>query len=405
MKAFNIKLWGPIYVGLFLVSMGLSWAFFSRGGADGIVIPQDQTQLEGIRSRLSDLPKTEACPINGGMFTTVERGIWESRRPLAVIIENHHDSRPPSGMSKSDVTYEFVAEGGVTRFLNIFYCGVASGDVQLAPIRSLRMHFLKMAAEYGDKPILVHIGGANNLCKDCPGGVKPAGTVAKEVMAVEEITKMGWRVAKGNDFDTTYDSGFPTFWRNYDRLDHEVATEHTMMSSTDKLYEQAEKRGFNAKDSEGTAWNENFVSWKFGDDKAVSSPDAKKISFEFWSNKPEYDVTWEYDQANNRYLRSNGGAPHTDLEFDNAQIDAKNVVVMFVKERGPVDRELHMYYEVYGTGDAIIFQNGTRIDGTWSKKSMLDRTKFMDEDGKEITFVRGRIFVEGLPIGNDVTVE
>jgi len=76
------------------------------------------------------------------------------------MIENHLDSRPPSGLSRADVIYEAVAEGGITRFLTVFYCGVASEDVRIGPIRSARIYFLDFASEYGDKPLFVHQGGA-----------------------------------------------------------------------------------------------------------------------------------------------------------------------------------------------------------------------------------------------------
>jgi hypothetical protein len=390
------------FLGLYLISAGISWAVFSTGAGGVSEEAIDTSELASARSKLdSTLPKTEECPINGDKFTKIEKNIWEARRPIAAMIENHADSRPQSGLSKADVIYEIVAEGGITRFMSIFYCGIASKDVQIAPVRSARIYFVNLAAEYGDKPIFTHVGGANNICGNCPGGVKPAGSVGKEVRAIEELVSLGWRVAGGNDFDTTFDSGYPVFWRNYERLDHPVATEHTMMSSSDKIYEAAATRGLNAKDEDGKAWNEDFVQWKFMDDAPVSSPNASKISFEFWSNKPEYDVEWQYDKANNKYLRSNGGSPHTDLE-NKEQLAAKNVVVVFLKERGPVDKELHMFYQVVGTGDMILFQNGEVIEGTWEKEKQASRMKFYDESGKEVSLVRGTTWVEGVPDGNEI---
>ena len=91
-----------------------------------------------------------------------------------------------------------------------------------------------------------------------------------------------------------------------------------------------------------------------------------------------------------------------DWGFDNIQIAVKNMVVQFVGERGPVDRELHMFYENISDGDALVFQNGTVIEGTWEKDAQLGKTKFYDEDGKEIRFVRGQIWIEAVPVGNDI---
>jgi len=105
------------------------------------------------------------------------------------------------------------------------------------------------------------------------------------------------------------------------------------------------------------------------------------------------------------YLRSNGGKPHADLEYNNKQLSAKNVVIMFVVERGPVDSEKHMYYEVEGTGRALVFQDGGVIEGTWEKKSQSSLTRFLDSKGKEISFVGGTTWVEAVPKGNEINYD
>lgn len=381
------------FVGLYLISTGVSVLVFSYV----LKTPVDLNLaggLGGVRSKINlDLPKTEECPINGAKYTTPEKGIWETRRPITAMIENHADSRPPSGISKADVVYEAVAEGGITRFLSVFYCGAAAEDVKIAPVRSARIYFIDFASEYGDKPIFMHVGGANNF--------SGSGDTAREARALELLETIGWRIPRGNDFDTTYDSGFPVLWRNYERLDHPVATEHTMMASLDAAYTEAEKRGLAAKDSDGNSWDESFTPWKFADDKPKSAT-ASDISFSFWDNKPDYDVEWKYDSANNQYLRFNAGKEHSDLETKK-QLSAKNVVILFAKERGPVDRNGHMLYTTTGTGKALVFQNGEVIEATWKKDTRTSRTKFSDDNGREISFTRGPIWIEVVPAGNDIS--
>jgi hypothetical protein len=379
------------FLGLYLLSTGTSLAIFTF--AKGSTQPLLTGDISDARSKINELPKTEECPLNGGMFSKVERDIWEERRPITAMIENHADSRPPSGLSKADVVYEVVAEGGITRFLGVFYCGASAQEVEIAPVRSARIYFIDYAAEFGTNPIFMHVGGANDF--------SGTGDTARDVRALETLETMGWRVPGGNDLDTTYDSGFPVFWRNYERLGHAVATEHTMMASLDEAYKEAAKRGFEAKDEDGVAWDKNFVSWKFADDKAAASPTATTIAFEFWSNKPDYEVQWKYDSANNRYLRFNGGKEYTDL-VTKEQLSAKNVVILFARERGPVDRNLHMFYTTTGTGKALIFQNGEAIESSWKKDSATSRTKFTDENGKEISFVRGTTWIEVVPAGNEI---
>lgn len=384
---------------LYLISTGVSFASFSwlkgREG-QGTASPLPGQKESGFNVDLS-APKTEVCPINGAKFTKEEKNIWEKRRPLTVMIENHLDSRPPSGLSRADVVYEAVAEGGITRFLGVFYCGVSAKNVNIAPVRSARIYFIHWAQEYGDRPLFMHVGGANNFCPDCPGGVKMPGHVSSKVRAIEYLAGIGWRIGRGNDFDTTFDSGFPVMWRNYDRLDHVVATEHTVMASTDEAFKQAEKRDLAFNDEKGNPWNKNFVAWKFADDNPVKEEIISSVKFEFWANAPKYEVDWQYDQTNNTYLRFNGGEAHTDLEENNLQLAAKNVVVMIVEEEDIIDKEGHTFIETIGGGKAVVFQNGKAIKGTWRKEKAETRTKFFDENGKEINFVRGTIWIEAVP--------
>jgi len=382
------------FAGLYLLSTGASLAVFSfLKGGNAVSETATTNNVSEVRSKIGEgLPKTEECPLNGGLFSKPERAIWEKRRPIAVMIENHADSRPPSGLSRADVVYEAVAEGGITRFLAIFYCGAAASDVKVAPVRSARVYFIDWAAGYGKNPIFMHVGGANDF-----GGT---GDTAKEVRALELLQTLGWRVPKGNDFDTTYDSGYPVFWRNYERLDHTVATEHTMMASLDAAYQEAEKRGFAAKDAKGVSWDINFQPWRFKDGKSESQT-VKDISFGFWDNKPDYDVTWKYDPANNSYLRFNGGKEHKDLE-NGEQLTAKNVVILFTQVKASVDRNLHSLYVTVGNGKALIFQNGVAVEGNWEKKSRESMIVFKDKSGKEISFVRGPIWVEALANGSKV---
>jgi hypothetical protein len=91
------------FLGLYLLSTGASLVLFSYL-KDAPTLKLASNDLEEARLKIGlDLPKTEECPINGGMFTKVERDIWESRRPITAIIENHADARPQSGLSRADV--------------------------------------------------------------------------------------------------------------------------------------------------------------------------------------------------------------------------------------------------------------------------------------------------------------
>ncbi|MCX7928629.1 MAG: DUF3048 domain-containing protein [Patescibacteria group bacterium] len=385
---------------IYLLVFGISWMIFNSLEVDSKVL----NLVENLNSKQkidSSLPKTEECPLNGQMFTLTEKQIWEERRPIVAIIENHEDSRPQSGLGSADIVYEAVAEGGITRFLAVMYCDIAYAGVKIGPIRSARVYFINWAAEYGDSPLFVHVGGANNICRNCPGGVKPVGQISKEVDAFKMLDKLGWRGARRNAFDGGTNVGYPIMVRDVNRLNREVAWEHTFVGFTDKIYEEAKARGFSAIGENGKAWDANFVMWRFSDNNPILYPKTSRISFGFWQNKPNYDVFWEYDASSNSYKRFNGGVRHVDHETGE-QISAQNLLIQFVKERGPVDNEGHMFYQNIGKGKGLLFQNGDVIDIIWEKANQFSRTRYYDKMGKEVSFVRGKIWIEAVPDGNKI---
>lgn len=388
------------FFGLFLLATGSSWAVFTFLKTEPVVNTTSTTETKKGRVDPS-LPKTEPCPLNGKLYSKPERKIWEERRPITASIENHADSRPQSGLSYADIIYEVVAEGGITRFLSVFYCGTANEDVKIAPIRSARVYLVDWASEYGKNPIFVHVGGANNICNQCPGGVKPYGDIAKDVDAFKMLDKLGWRGSKGSAFDGGTNVGVPVIIRDKFRLGSESAWEHSVVGFTDKIIDEAKSRGFSFTDEKKIAWDKSFIPWTFTDDKALGTAKATDISFGFWSNKSDYDVSWKYDKNSNSYLRFNGGKEHVDHETGK-QLTAKNVVIQFVKEKGPVDKEGHMFYTTVGKGEAILFQNGDILKGSW-EKSPSGRTKFLDSTGQESQFVRGLIWIEAVPAGNKIS--
>lgn len=373
---------------LYLIATGFSLGLFSiigiRPGAEGTARdsaggPQEHFAVD------PSLPKTEQCPINGAYFTKPEREIWEKRRPLAVMIENHAESRPQSGLSSADVVYEAVAEGGVSRFMGVFYCGAAS-PVTLAPVRSARTYFLPWVLEYD--ALYNHVGGAGR-CNDT--------TVDERAKALCQIES--WKIKDMDQFGIS----FPTCYRNYDRLDHPVATEHTMVCFSDKLYKLAADRGWTNVDAKGVPWDKRFEPWTFKDDAPQSQRGATfSASFVAWKGyERDYGVRWEYDPHQNVYRRYNGGIAHTDLE-SKEQLTAKVVIIQFAREIGPVDSHAHLLYENIGTGTALVWQDGKETPAAWKKPTRDARTKFYDLAGREINLNRGQIWIELLPIGTPI---
>ncbi|MDO8570452.1 MAG: DUF3048 domain-containing protein [Candidatus Daviesbacteria bacterium] len=369
---------------LFIISASISYSIFSSGKGGGGLSSGNGlvTSLPGPANALVESPnepRTEICPLNGDLHTKAAKDSWEKRRPLAVMIENHTEARPQSGLSSADVVYEAVAEGGITRFMALFYCNL--NDIQVGPVRSARTYFLDWLSEYD--ALYAHVGGANT-----PG---PAD-------ALSQIIKYG--VKDLNQFSI----GFPTFWRDYQRLGRSVATEHTMYSTTQKLWAIGAKKGWVATDEDGVKWDKNFTSWKFKDPAPDGAGQVTKITVPFWQNQNDYNVTWNYDPSCNCYKRQNGGSDHKDLN-NNQQLSAKNVVVQFERESNANDgyeNNVHLLYKTTGEGKALILMDGQVIEGKWIKPTRLSRTKYVDSKGKEIAFNKGLIWIQTVPEGSQV---
>lgn len=374
---------------IFAVSLTGSYFAFKNllpGKTISARIPVKQTDGQIVFD--ATLPKTETCPLNGELYSKEQKDWWEKHRPLGIMVENHEETRPQSGLSFADVVYEAVAEGGITRFLSIFYCEDAG---IIGPVRSARTYFLDYISEYGSSPLYIHVGGANQ-----PG---PAD-------ALSQIDSYGW---EGKNDINQFSVGFPTFWRDYNRLGNTTATEHTMYSTTDRLWRYAQKqRDLSDKDSDGTHWSEDFVLYSFKDDAPVPERGGNQtVHLEFWSTDPRYFVDWKYDNAANSYKRNTGGVAHLDKNT-NKQIVAKNVVALFIPERRANDgyeSNLHLLYRNKGTGKGVVFMDGKKIDVTWRKDKRTSRTLLFDKLGKPVEFNKGKIWFHIVPHYGEAQVQ
>ena len=379
-KALVLIILATVFYGL---STSLSYSIFSKASFKGI-LPLETSNGASLPSPTSIVtedptqPKTESCPLNGSMHTKAAKDAWIARRPLAVMIENHLEARPQSGLSYADIVYEAVAEGGITRFMALFYCNL--GYIQVGPVRSARTYYIDWLSEYD--ALYAHVGGANS-----PGPADALGQIIK------------YKIKDLNQFSI----GFPVFWRDYQRLDHLVATEHTMYSTTQKLWEVGAKRGWTATNSAGLRWDAKFTPWKFKDEKPGGT--TNKITVNFWESQSDYTVEWSYDTVSNTYKRKSGGSAQMDLD-NNTQLSAKVIVVQFEKESNANDGypgNVHLLYATIGSGKALFFQDGEVSEGKWIKSSRTGRSKYVDSKGQEIIFNKGQIWIQTVPEGSKVT--
>lgn len=388
----------------YLLTAGITFfALSAKSTADNKTkspLSENKTAQKGRLKRDPNAPLTEECPLNGDKATKDERTAWEKRRPLGIMVENSKAARPQSGLSFADVVYEAVAEGGITRFMGVFYC--QDSDI-VGPVRSARTYYLDWISEYGSFPLYSHVGGANT-----PG---PAN-------ALGQIARYGW---EGYNDLSQFNISFPVYWQDKERLGPDTPVEHSYYSSTKKLWDfAATKRQLtNMETDEQTgkqvSWDENFTKWTFKDDVAFA--DRPKESFAEFNPSGiqasyigDYVVRWQYNQNENSYYRSNGGVAHKDLDT-NEQLKFKNIVLLYttltVADDG-YDEPGHGSHNLYGTigsGKAKFLIDGKIVDGVWKKASRTARTIFTDNAGKPISFNRGQIWIEVLPIGTQLKTE
>lgn len=329
-------------------------------------------------------PKDVESPINGILYTKSQAEIFMTRRPLAIMINNHVDARPQFGLSEADLVYEAVAEGGITRFLAFYH---AQDTEKVGPVRSARVYYEDWAAEFN--AWYAHWGGAvmNDDDEANQDNLDYQFTCHPDADSYAKINRIGLP-----SLDQMW-LGNTAYWRDNARG---VSSEHTGFTSTQKLLNEAPNRY----PEEGWQNFEPFGVWLFKDD----SPPASGGSFEiyFWEGYQNYDVRWEYDPTTNEYVRYQGGEKQIDAANDQ-EVRAKNVIVQFTDQSFFGDKKGHLKYETTGVGKAKVFLDGKVIDADWQKPTIRGRTRYFDAaTGDEIKFNRGQVWVEIVPTGNEI---
>jgi hypothetical protein len=277
---------------------------------------------------------------------------------LAVMIENQADARPQTGLTHADVVYEALAEGGITRFIALYLSGDAA---TVGPVRSLRHYFAFFAADYAAD--VVHIGAS------------PEGYAWRDAMHMGHL-------------DETY--GEPGIWRVGTR-----PPPHNAYTNT------AADRGFLAQ--RGAQRTRSWGPLLFAEQAPVGELSASTINLRFrpWAYRVDY--TW--DPATARYLRNMEGSPHRDAQ-SGEQIAPATVVVQFADvEAIPNDPKYRLDVNLVGaSGQLIVFSNGTRRDGTWTKPGPSNPSVWQDPSGNPLVIPPGPVWVEVVPLESPLTI-
>jgi hypothetical protein len=334
------------------------------------------TQIAEVSPSSSDTTLPSYSPGTFGPASTPLPSGWEyadldgvgapanlaHRLALAVSIGDNAVARPQSGFSSASIVYQSYEEYGEVRYMMVFQEGTSSA---IGGVRSARPWFVRWAAEY--KALYGHDGGDTKVR-----------TVTIPAMA-NYIYNM----------DPAAGGACP-----YHRITTRMAP-HNEYTNTADLIRCAATKGI-------PATYQGLPSRPFvADAPAADRPQTQAIFVPYRT----VSVSYQYYPENDSYVRILDGKLQID-PANNQQVIARNIVVMFqplVQDYVDTNGVPRVNVANVGSGKAIVFKEGKAITGTWKKDSDSALTRYYDDSGKEIPFVRGEIFIQSVPPDMAVT--
>ncbi|MFH1769820.1 MAG: DUF3048 domain-containing protein [Parcubacteria group bacterium] len=263
-------------------------------------------------------------------------------RPVAIMLSSDPEPRPLSGIGQADIVFEMpVTEGGVTRMMAIYQC---EHPKEIGSIRSARLDFIPLVQ--GLDAIYAHWGGEAEALKQLNAGVTDN--------------------VNGLIYDGTV----------YYRKDG-IPMPHDGFTTHDNLIDKARDLGYSTTDER--------IDYKYEKSESEGTLEPPVLYTD------DFEVSWSYDAETNAYSRIRAGTPEIDKNTDE-QVEVANVMIMRTSW-SPISVD-YIRVDTIGSGDATLYKNGEFINGRWEKKSHLGSLMFHDENGDEMIFADGSIWIE-----------
>src|SRR5574340_120687 len=256
-----------------------------------------------------------------GILLPADQAALATQHVIAVMIDDKFLARPQSGLAQADIVYQAPAEGGIPRYMALFQ---TQSPPAIGPVRSSRLYFVAWAEEW--RALYVHAGGAPN--------------------ALAELrAQNGQLIYDGDEFRWGGGAGY--LWRITTRF-----PPHNVYSSGDKLRALAQRVGATAPQAASP--------WTFVDDPPPGTrPAGGTIAIPYLENR----ISYAYDRATDRYLRSvSGASPQVDVGTDQTIAPASVVILRMSEGRlqnapgqpnNVVKGRLDIGY--LGSGQALVF--------------------------------------------------
>jgi len=327
----------------------------SRKEVEGEIFEPGESQLKvnlGEKEE-ENIEATYGTVVNPGEITTLpevkEKESPFGSRPLSIMVENSEGSRPQSGLDKANIVYEVLAEGGITRFLAIYYDQDAE---EVGPIRSARPYFVSKSLEH--QAIYVHVGGSEE---------------AYNFIKEEKI----------DDINELVD--FQPFWRSTDRK-----PPHNLYTSTINLRKEANKLGYIE------MIKKQEYQFEIDRNEKLTGEETDSIIITYNSN---YTVSYKYVPESMKYIRFMNSEPHIDAKTKE-QIAVDNIIIQFAGTK-IIDEEGRLAIDFVGTGKGFLFFKGSSEEITWEKQELKSRTIFMYIEGDRIAITPGNVWIQIVP--------
>lgn len=336
----------PLAIFLFLLSIAiLCWYFFfcgkERSGSENRNQAAEQfkyfSQLTGLGVRT----EAEVAPA-----------------VIAVMVDNHPEAMPISGLNEAAIIYEAPVEGAFTRFMAI-YPAMATAE-KVGPVRSVRPYYLDWLAEYGDG-LYMHCGGS------------------AEGLAALKARKI---------FDANEFFRGPYFWREPGRT-----APHNLYTSAEKWQKYLVDYGPSRASS--SPWS----GWLFSDkilDNASEAVGFIKIKY-----GAGFVVGWKYNPETKNYERYFNEEKF--LDDQGRPVVANNIIIQYVPVK-VLDEIGRLQIDTIGDGGARVLRDGKMTRGVWRKAGLTSRTRFYDSAGQEISLQPGRVWVLLVPEKAEVEI-
>ena len=273
---------------------------------------------------------------------------------IGIKNDNNVNARPQSGPQNADAVVEVLVEGGMTRFINIFY---QSDTVYHGPIRSARPT---------DPTVLRPLGGVL-VASGATGGLIP------------EIIDMGVPVITDRRPD-------------YFRISSRNAP-HNLYADTSKLKSTSISRGYKK-----TSNPQPLFPWGDPSLSNWSSNNYLTLTFSGYTS-----TTWTWNGS--QYIRSYYDA-YKNQKTDNVhywadqngntgQISTDTVIALFCE---PYIHPLQLpSVKTVGEGRAIILHGGKLLDAKWKRGSNLDPFHIVDSNNNILYVPKGKVWISLVP--------